>query len=72
MIKLIFSDMDGTLLTSENKLPANFDETMTELKKRGVIFCPASGRQYFSLLKSFEKYVDEFLFLAENKEPIWI
>ena len=66
MIKLIFSDMDGTLLTSENKLPAGFDETMAELKKRGVIFCPASGRQYFSLLKTFEKYVDEFLFLAEN------
>ena len=66
MIKLIFSDMDGTLLTSENKLPAGFDETMAELKRRGVIFCPASGRQYFSLLKSFEKYADEFLFLAEN------
>lgn len=66
MIKLIFSDMDGTLLTSENKLPAGFDETMAELKKRGVIFCPASGRQYFSLLKTFSKYVDEFLFLAEN------
>ncbi len=66
MIKLIFSDMDGTLLTSENKLPAGFDEMMAELKRRGVIFCPASGRQYFSLLKSFEKYADEFLFLAEN------
>lgn len=66
MIKIIFSDMDGTLLTSENKLPEGFDETMAELKKRGVIFAPASGRQYFSLLKSFEKYVDEFLFLAEN------
>ncbi len=66
MIKLIFSDMDGTLLTSENKLPEGFDETMAELKKRGVVFCPASGRQYFSLLKSFKKYADEFLFLAEN------
>ncbi len=66
MIKIIFSDMDGTLLTSANKLPDGFDEMMAELKRRGVIFAPASGRQYFSLLKSFEKYVDEFLFLAEN------
>lgn len=66
MIKIIFSDMDGTLLTSDNKLPVGFDETMAELKKRGVIFAPASGRQYFSLLKSFKKYVDEFLFVAEN------
>ncbi len=55
MIKIIFSDMDGTLLTSQNKLPDGFDETMSELKKRGVIFAPASGRQYFSLLKTFSK-----------------
>lgn len=66
MIKIIFSDMDGTLLTSENKLPDGFDEMITELSRRGVIFAPASGRQYFSLLRSFEKYRDDFLFLAEN------
>ena len=66
MIKIIFCDMDGTLLTSESKLPEGFDETIAELKKRGVIFSPASGRQYFSLLKSFKKYEDEFLFLAEG------
>ncbi len=66
MIKIIFSDMDGTLLTSENKLPEGFDEAMTELKRRNVLFAPASGRQYFSLLKSFEKYRDDFLFLGEN------
>ena len=55
MIKIIFSDMDGTLLTSANKLPDGFDEMADELKRRGVIFAPASGRQYFSLLKSFKK-----------------
>lgn len=66
MIKIIFSDMDGTLLTSENKLPKGFDEMITELCRRGVIFAPASGRQYFSLLRTFEEYRDEFLFLAEN------
>ena len=66
MIKIIFCDMDGTLLTNENKLPEGFGETMTELKNRGVIFAPASGRQIFSLMRSFENYVDDFLFLAEN------
>lgn len=66
MIKIIFSDMDGTLLTDENKLPAGFDEMMLELKHRGVIFAPASGRQYASLIRSFGKYRDDFLFLAEN------
>ena len=66
MIKIIFSDMDGTLLTNENKLPEGFDGMITELSRRGVIFAPASGRQYFSLLRSFDKYSDDFLFLAEN------
>lgn len=66
MIKIIFSDMDGTLLTSANKLPDGFAEAVDELKRRNVIFAPASGRQYFSLIRSFENYLDEFLFLAEN------
>lgn len=66
MIEIIFSDMDGTLLTDENKLPEGFDEMMSELKKRGVIFSPSSGRQYFSLIKSFSKYVDDFIFLSDN------
>lgn len=66
MIKIIFSDMDGTLLTSDNKLPDDFDEIISELKKRNVIFAPASGRQYFSLLKSFPKYENEFIFLSDN------
>ncbi len=66
MIKIIFCDMDGTLLTNENKLPAGFDEIISELKSRNVLFAPASGRQYASLLRSFKKYRDEFLFVAEG------
>ena len=66
MIKIIFCDMDGTLLTSENKLPDGFDDTIKFLKSRGVIFAPSSGRQYFSLVKTFADYKDEFLFLGDN------
>ena len=66
MIKIIFSDMDGTLLDENSQLPRGFDETISKLKARGVIFAPASGRQYFSLIRTFDKYKDDFLFLAEN------
>ena len=66
MVKIIFCDMDGTLLTGENKLPAGFDGMIAELKRRNVIFAPASGRQIFSLIRSFEDYRDDFLFVAEN------
>ena len=66
MIKIIFCDMDGTLLDENSKLPAKFEETMDELKRRGVIFTPASGRQYKSLRNLFEKHLDEFIFISDN------
>lgn len=66
MIKLILSDMDGTLLDEQGRLPVEFAEVAAELKERGVLFAPCSGRQYFSLLDTFAAYRDEFLFLAEN------
>ena len=66
MIKIIFCDMDGTLLDEQGKLPAEFPAVAAELRKRGVMFAPASGRQYFSLLDTFKGYEDEFMFLAEN------
>ncbi|MBR1421223.1 MAG: HAD family phosphatase [Selenomonadaceae bacterium] len=66
MIKIILSDMDGTLLDENSKLPAKFEETMIELKRRGVIFAPASGRQYKSLRNLFEKHLDEFIFISDN------
>ena len=58
--------MDGTLLDDEGQLPPEFDDIMAELKKRNVIFAPASGRQYFALIEQLEKYKDDFMFLAEN------
>ena len=66
MVKIIFCDMDGTLLTNANELPQGFDAMIGELKRRGVIFAPASGRQYASLTRSFKDYRDEFLFVAEG------
>ena len=66
MVRLILTDMDGTLLDSQSRLPEGFDAMMAELKRRGVMFGAASGRQYYSLIESFAKYKDEFLFVAEN------
>ena len=66
MIKLIFCDMDGTLLDPAGNLPAGFGDCFRELKRRGVLFVPASGRQYYSLLESFGEFKDEMYFVAEN------
>ncbi len=65
-IKLIFCDMDGTLLDGQSDLPPDFDEVIGEVLRRGAIFAPASGRQYSALTLQMEKYADDFVFISEN------
>ena len=54
MIKLIATDMDGTLLNSKNEIQDGFYEVFNKLEEKGIIFAAASGRQYYNLLKRFE------------------
>lgn len=66
MIKLIVSDMDGTLLDDNKKLHDDFWEVFDELKRRGIYFVPASGRQYFNIYEYFKRIKEELVILAEN------
>ena len=66
MIKLIASDMDGTLLNDKNEIHEEFYQVFQELKKQNIIFAAASGRQYYNLAKRFEKIKDDMMFIAEN------
>lgn len=66
MIKLIVSDMDGTLLDDNKKLHNDFWEVFDELKKRGIYFVPASGRQYFNIYEYFKRIKKGLVILAEN------
>lgn len=66
MIKLIATDMDGTLLDSNNKINPEFYEVFEKLKENNVIFAAASGRQYYNLLDRFENIKDNMMFIAEN------
>lgn len=49
MVKLIVTDMDGTLLDSRKQLPPDFAEVFAALRARGVRFAVASGRSFVSL-----------------------
>ncbi|MBR2942542.1 MAG: HAD family phosphatase [Clostridia bacterium] len=66
MIKLIACDMDGTLLTSDKKLPKDLFSVLEQLRERGILFAVASGRQYGSLRRDFEALVPHILFICEN------
>ena len=66
MIRLIATDMDGTLLDSEGNLPKELPQVLDALEARGVLFCAASGRPYGSLLRKFESVADKIVFICEN------
>jgi Cof subfamily protein (haloacid dehalogenase superfamily) len=65
-VKLIASDMDGTLLNSKHELSTAFYPVFAQLKAKSIRFAAASGRQYFNLEKKFEAIKDDVIFVAEN------
>lgn len=66
MIKLIASDMDGTLLNEQGKIPLRFWEIEKKLVQNHILFCAASGRQYSNLEFLFSSIKNNTIFMAEN------
>jgi len=65
-VKLVVTDMDGTLLNSKSEVSDRFFDVYQQLKKHNIQFIAASGRQYFSIVDRFEKIKDEITIVAEN------
>ena len=65
-IRLIATDMDGTLVDDAKEIHDGLWPLIGELHARGVTFCPASGRQYHNLVREFEDVADKLVFIAEN------
>ncbi|GEC02932.1 hydrolase [Streptomyces spinoverrucosus] len=65
-IRLVVTDMDGTLLDDDKRAPAGLWEVLEQLRERGVLFSPASGRQYATLAREFARAAEGMVFIAEN------
>lgn len=65
-IKLVVSDMDGTLLRSNHELNPEFYTIYNQLQAKGIQFVPASGRQFYSITSYFEEQKDSMPIIAEN------
>lgn len=66
-VKLIASDLDGTLISGNmGKLPENFPALVRKLKEKGILFAAASGRQYYNLRHLFEEVKDDIAYICEN------
>lgn len=67
MIKLVASDLDGTLLLgSADELNPEIYDIILKLKKHGITFVSASGRPLESQQKLFKPIRDEIFYIAEN------
>lgn len=67
MIKMIASDLDGTLLQhGAQELTPRAVELIHALVQKGVHFVAASGRQYDNERRVFSQIKDEISYIAEN------
>lgn len=66
MIRLVATDLDGTLLDSNGKLPEGCFEVIRALKARGIRFAVSSGRTYGNIRRLFAPVADEIDYVCEN------
>lgn len=65
-IKMVVTDMDGTLLNSNHEVSNRFFELFAILKQKNIHFVAASGRQYHSMVDKLSVIKDDITFISEN------
>jgi len=65
-VKLVVTDMDGTLLNSRHQVSSRFFELFEALSEHGIQFAAASGRQYESIAVKLTPVLDQLVVIAEN------
>lgn len=67
MIKLIASDVDGTLVKDASKEAyPELIEIFQKLREEGIVITVASGRQFYSIRRMFRELGEDIVFIAEN------
>ncbi len=67
MIKLIASDIDGTLVTDgSNEVNPELFDVILKLRAKGIQFAAASGRQWASIESIFDPIKEKIFYLSDN------
>ncbi|MCB2294991.1 Cof-type HAD-IIB family hydrolase [Clostridium algoriphilum] len=66
MIKLIATDMDGTLLNDKGIINEKIFNLIHDFHDKDIKFAAASGRFYSQLSKNFRKVNTDMIFIAHN------
>ena len=59
MIKLIATDLDGTLINSNRTIPDDFEEVWNILDEKGIVFLAATGRDYHGAAGFFGDFAEK-------------
>ncbi|XME03838.1 Cof-type HAD-IIB family hydrolase [Lachnospiraceae bacterium C1.1] len=71
MIKLIATDVDGTLVKdSSPEVYPEMIEMIKKIREQDIIVCIASGRQYYSIARMFNDIAHDLIFIAGNGSHI--
>jgi len=65
-VKMVVTDMDGTLLNSNHDVSSKFFELFKDLKQQNIQFVAASGRPYYSIVKKLQSIKNDIIIVAEN------
>ncbi|SER78144.1 hypothetical protein SAMN05443377_11068 [Propionibacterium cyclohexanicum] len=65
-VRLVVADLDGTLLDADSRIPPALWPLLDRMRAHGIVFVPASGRQYATLRAMFERFAHTMPFIAEN------
>lgn len=65
-VKLVVTDMDGTLLNKKHEISPLFNSLFKQLLEHNVIFVAASGRPYYGMIDKLDHIKDNIIVVAEN------
>jgi len=66
VIRLIATDLDGTLLEADGTLPEGTFDVVRRLNQMGIRFAASSGRQHGNLIRLFGPVSKQMAFVCEN------
>ena len=72
MIRIVASDMDGTLLDEDGNVPVQTYDLVRRLDEAGIRFVVSSGRRYDTLQEFFAPVVDRMDFVASNGAQVYV
>jgi len=65
-VKLVVTDLDGTLLNSNHEVSDYFFKLYEEMKALNILFVAASGRPYYSMVDKLNNIKESIIIVSEN------